>query len=239
MGGWIKLHRTISDNNFWKSEPFTRGQAWVDLLLLANHENGFFYLRDHKINVGRGQVGWSQLKLAKRWKWSRSKTKKFIKDLEKEQQVAQQVSHSMSIITIVNYEKYQEKEQLDVQQKDNRKTTERQQKDINKKNNKNDKNDKKEEEVEFNKFWESYHLTTNKPKTDKDAALKYWHKLNKTERQAAVMNIKKYYDSLDDKKYCKKARTYLSDKNFNDEFKVTIVPQRLELRKLDDLSKIE
>ena len=149
MIGWIKLHRQLCEHKLWTCEPFTRGQAWVDLLLLANHEDGFFYLRDHKIEVKRGQVGWSILKLSLRWGWSRSKTTKFVNDLEKEQQVIQQQSKSTSILTIINYEQYQEKEQQSIQQKDNRKTTERQQKDTNKndKNEENEKNDKKLEEV--------------------------------------------------------------------------------------------
>jgi len=130
MSGWIKLHRKILESQVWTSEPFSRGQAWVDLLLLANHEYGFFYLRDHKIEVQRGQVGWSHLRLSKRWKWSRTKVKRFIKDLENEQQVKQQQSHSTSVITILNYDEYQEKEQ----QKDNRNATGMQQKDTNKKN---------------------------------------------------------------------------------------------------------
>ena len=37
--------------------------------------------------------------------------------------------------------------------------------------------------------------------------------------QKAIDNIQPYWNSLRDKKYCKKARTYLADKNFNDEFK--------------------
>jgi len=125
MDGWIKLHRKVVENDLWLSEPFTRGQAWVDLILLANHKDGFFYLRDHKIEVKRGQVGWSQLKLSKRWGWSRNKVRKFLKDLEKGQQLEQQQSRSTTIITIKNYEKYQKKGQQLEQQKDNRKTTER------------------------------------------------------------------------------------------------------------------
>jgi len=141
--GWIKLHRKLTDNFLWQCEKFTRGQAWIDLLLLANHKKSFFYLRDHKINIDRGQVGYSQLKLSERWKWSRSKVKKFLKDLEKEQQIKQQITQSTTIITIIKYNDYQEKEQQDKQQKDNRKTTEEQQKDTNK-NDKKDNNDKNE-----------------------------------------------------------------------------------------------
>jgi DNA-binding MarR family transcriptional regulator len=144
MSGWIKLHRKLSENPLWTSEPFTRGQAWVDLILLANHEYGFFFLRDHKIEVQRGQVGYSQLKLAERWKWSRTKVKNFLNTLEKEQQVIQQQSHSTGLVTIVNYEEYQKKEQLDIQQEDNRKATEKQLEDTNKKN-----KEEKEEKEEY------------------------------------------------------------------------------------------
>jgi len=69
-------------------------------------------------------------------------------------------------------------------------------------------------------FWDSYHNATGLTKTDKEATIKYWDKLTDSEKQKAVANILPYFNSLRDKKYCKKARTYLSDKNFNDEFGV-------------------
>ena len=61
-GGWIKLHRSIQDNELWLSEPFTKAQAWIDLLLLADSENNGKYKRG---NVYRGKK-W----LAERWGWS-------------------------------------------------------------------------------------------------------------------------------------------------------------------------
>ena len=142
MDGWIKLHRKISENPIWTSEKFTRGQAWVDLILLANHDRGFFYCRDHKIEVDRGDVGWSALKLSTRWKWSRSKVVRFLNDLEKEQQIRQQKSKSYSIITIINYDQYQKNEHQGKQQKSISRASEKHQANTNK-NDKNDKNDKK------------------------------------------------------------------------------------------------
>lgn len=73
-------------------------------------------------------------------------------------------------------------------------------------------------EIEFSIFWDNFHSITGKPKTDKEAALGYWNKLKRDEKQKAVDKISDYYKSLSDSKYCKKARTYLDDKNFNDEF---------------------
>jgi uncharacterized phage protein (TIGR02220 family) len=145
MEGWIKLHRAILDNDLWKSEPFSRGQAWVDLLLLANHKESFFYKRGNKVIVKRGQVGRSSVELSDRWKWSRTKINKFLKDLEKEQQIITHKSSVTQLLTIVNYDVYQEKEQQTGQQKNNRKTAEVQQKDTYK-NEKKEKNDKEGEE---------------------------------------------------------------------------------------------
>jgi len=86
----------------------------------------------------RGQVGYSQKRLSERWRWSRTKTRKFLNDLEKEQQIKQLKSHSTTIIELINYKEYQSKEQLSGQQKNNRKTTGRQQEDTN--NNDNNEN---------------------------------------------------------------------------------------------------
>ena len=145
--GWIKLYRKLSLNEMWLSEPFTRGQAWVDLMMLANHKDGFIRVRGIKIPILRGQVGWSELKLSGRWKWSRSKVRRFIFELQNEQQIEQQIILKNSVLTILNYDYYQgeeqQKEQQNERQTNNKKTTEEQQKDTNK-NDKNEENDKKE-----------------------------------------------------------------------------------------------
>jgi len=79
--------------------------------------------------------------------------------------------------------------------------------------------------VDFELFWNSYHRITEKVKTDKEAAEKYWKKLTPTEKELAINNIQRYADSVSEKQYMKKARTYLSDKNFNDEFEKVIKPR--------------
>lgn len=74
----------------------------------------------------------------------------------------------------------------------------------------------------FSRFWETYHNLSGKPKTDRDATLKYWNKLNAVEQSMAIDNIPYYLKQVRDMygtlMYAKKARTYLADKNFNDEF---------------------
>ena len=72
--------------------------------------------------------------------------------------------------------------------------------------------------VAFKEFWERYHQITGKPKTDKHPTEKHWKRLTKASKQKAFDMISPYFCSLDDPKYCKKARTYLADRNFEDEF---------------------
>lgn len=141
MQGWVKFHRKLLDSDLWLSEPFTKGQAWVDLFSIANHKDGFIRVRGNKIDVKRGQVGWSQLKLSERWKWSRGKVRRFLNELETVQQIVQQKSRITTLINIVNYESYQSHDTTDgqqtVQQTDNKQYT-----------NKKDKNERMKEQKE-------------------------------------------------------------------------------------------
>ena len=106
--GWVRLHRQIEENRLWFSEPFTRAQAWIDLFLGANHKDGWFFIRGNKINIKRGQVGWSELTMSSRWMWSRKKVRSFLKMLESEQQITQQKDRYITtIVTILNYERFQ------------------------------------------------------------------------------------------------------------------------------------
>jgi len=154
MEGWITLHRKILDNSLWTCEPFSRGQAWVDLILLANHKNSFFYIRGIKVEVERGQFARSEATLAARWKWSRTKLRKFLNDLKKEQQIEKQANNVIQIITIVNYDLYQQKEPQPIQQKNRKKTAEEPQKDLYN----NDNNDNNEENLSQEIFLESKKL---------------------------------------------------------------------------------
>ena len=74
----------------------------------------------------------------------------------------------------------------------------------------------------FDEFWELYHNTTNLHKTDREATKKKWSRLNSKEKSLAsnkeILETYCFYTNI---KYRKKARTYLEDKNFNDEYENT------------------
>jgi hypothetical protein len=106
--GFLKLYRKITDNKYYFSEPFTKTQAWIDLLIMANVKDNIIYIRGNKITVKRGQICRSQETLAERWKWSRGKVKRYLSDLKNEHQIIQQNNAVCSIISIVNYDDYNE-----------------------------------------------------------------------------------------------------------------------------------
>lgn len=106
MAGWIKLYRKVMDEE-WLEEKFTRGQAWIDLLMLANFEKREFWVRGNQVVVERGQLGYSMVKLASRWGWGAERVKKFLNDLKKRGQIEYQTSSVTTLITILNYEEYQ------------------------------------------------------------------------------------------------------------------------------------
>ena len=152
--GFIVLYRQIEDNWLWLSEPFTKSQAWIDLLLMTNHKDGAFFLRGIKVEVKRGQLARGEENLSSRWKWSKGKVRKFLKLLESEQQIELHRSNKINIIEILNYDSYQKV----TNKPTNKKTTERlqtdQQKDPNNKenNDNNDNNVNKEESAFFLKL---------------------------------------------------------------------------------------
>jgi hypothetical protein len=80
--GWIKVWRKIADNPMWTAEPFTRGQAFIDLLLLAQGTDNEVEIDGKVVKFEAGTVYVSVLELSNRWKWSRGKVNRFLDGLQ-------------------------------------------------------------------------------------------------------------------------------------------------------------
>lgn len=159
LEGWLKLYRSIQNHWLWEDKPFSRGQAFIDLLLMANHKDNKILFNGELIEVKRGSRITSLRQLSEAWGWSTKKTKKFLELLEKDNMITVKSDNKKTLVTIENYgvyqevgntEETQEKHQgnsEETQRKNKRKT-----KEIQKKTNKNDKerykNDKERKEGE-------------------------------------------------------------------------------------------
>lgn len=110
--GFIKLDRQLMEHWLWENEPFSKGQAWIDLLFLATHKNEKFTSGNTLIDGKRGNVYRSKTWLANRWGWSRKKVTSFLDMLQKDGMVTvkgiRMGTVNGTVITIVNYGKFQD-----------------------------------------------------------------------------------------------------------------------------------
>jgi len=107
MEGWISMHRKITENEFYFCERFTKIQAFIDLLILANHKPSTFFVRYNEVALKRGELGYSIETLAIRWKWNKRTVKKYLNMLQKREMIHYRTSKITTIISIKNYEFYQ------------------------------------------------------------------------------------------------------------------------------------
>ena len=137
MSGFVKVYRNITNNTLWDDKPFSRGHAWIDLLLRVNHKPSKVLVDDTWIEIKPGETIWSIKDMANRWGWSRGKVARFVDGLQTEHMVNQKRTSKFTKITVVNWNKYQQ----NGHQTDIKRTSNGHQTDTNK-NVKNVKNDK-------------------------------------------------------------------------------------------------
>ncbi len=110
MSGWISLHRKIQDNWLWNDKPFSKGQAWIDILLLAGSEERQVFMNGEVIKLKDGSFITSELKLMDRWGWSKSKVRNFLNLLQSEGMITKESDKKKTTIFIEKYSDYQKAE---------------------------------------------------------------------------------------------------------------------------------
>ncbi len=106
--GWIKISRRIMEMDGYFGEKFSRPMCWIDLLLLAEWQTEkSFYIRGNKVVVKRGQIAISIDDLSKRWRISTHTVQRRLREFIDEERILINRSNIVNIITIVNYDKYQ------------------------------------------------------------------------------------------------------------------------------------
>lgn len=106
--GYIKLERKLFDSELWTAEPFTPGQAWVDLIAMANYADRDKFYRGTFQRVKRGQIVTSKLALAARWKWSDGRVRRYLATLEAAQMLRIDSGPNGVLLTVENYSLYQD-----------------------------------------------------------------------------------------------------------------------------------
>ncbi len=140
--GWIKLHRKLLDHPL-REDPETMW-VWIVMLLLATHDEIKMDWCGETIKLKPGQFITSRKSLSEKTGVEESKVYRILKRLKSEQQIEQRPSNLSTLITITNWDKHQNGEQLKEQQVNSNRTATEQRVNTNNK-------DKKEKNVENEK----------------------------------------------------------------------------------------
>jgi hypothetical protein len=109
MAGWISLHRKILENPVLnRSRTYSNFEAWIWLLLKANHKDNKFMLGADLVKVKKGSLITSQKKLCRQFRWGNSKLRSFLKVLQKDKMIELKTNTQSTWITICNYDTYQD-----------------------------------------------------------------------------------------------------------------------------------
>lgn len=143
MEGWIKLHRKTFENPIiMKDKDYLT--VWIYLLLHATHTEYDTIFKGKRITLQKGQLITGRKTISEKLDISESKVQRILKTFENEHQIEQLTNSQNRLISILNWELYQQTEQQDEQQVNNERTTSEQRVNTNKNDNnvKNIKNEK-------------------------------------------------------------------------------------------------
>lgn len=106
MSGWIKIYREITQH--WIFQDAEKFKWWIDMIFLASYEDNRVLVGNHLVSLKRGQFIASIAFLVKRWNTGKDKVINFLKLLQVDGMIDKVTDNNVSIITICNYESYQD-----------------------------------------------------------------------------------------------------------------------------------
>lgn len=107
MEGWIKIHRKMLENPIVCRDNETLS-IWIYLLLNATHKEIPALFKGKKIMLQKGQLITGILSISKKLKINKDKVQRTLKCFEIDKQIEQQTSNQNRLITILNWNEYQD-----------------------------------------------------------------------------------------------------------------------------------
>jgi hypothetical protein len=110
--GHINVARSIFDHAMFDDQPMTRREAWLWLIANAAWRPMQVLVRNGRAselqNLERGQLSFSRSFLKAKWQWtSEKKVRTFLERLEREHMIDLQTGQLQTVITICNYDVFQ------------------------------------------------------------------------------------------------------------------------------------
>lgn len=194
--GYILMPKQyFEDHLFNETEPMTKVEAFITLLIKVNYQETTCTLKGVQFICHRGESLYSSQKWSEIFRWSKSKTARFFKELAETEKVIELLPCEgvTTRLRIINYNQWTGC-RYEARQREKEKVDER-----------------------FEEFWALYHRITCTPKQNRGKAEREWRKMTPEQQELAIKGIRKYYLNLKNTEYCKQAGTYLADKSYINE----------------------
>lgn len=219
--GWVKLHRKFLDWEWFQDSKMVH--LFLHLLLIANHDEGKWKGK----TVARGQLITGLFSLSKRTGISYQSLRTCLERLKSTGEITSETTNKFRIITIVNYDSYQQDDKkstskLTYNLTNNQQTTNNQS--TTNKNNIRDKNYNTNDKILDNKipfinFWSIYPNKGDKVKTERS-----WNSLTREVQMTILEDLPKRIKgekwAKDDGRYIEMSTTYLNGERWSDDIKV-------------------
>ena len=111
MAGTVNISRELWDDTAFADDVFSEREAWVWMISEASWKPRTKRVGDYIVDLGRGQLAHSTRFMAETWKWTHSKARRYLERLEKLKLISRETGTGVSVVTICNYDIYQNKPQ--------------------------------------------------------------------------------------------------------------------------------
>ena len=192
MDGWLKLYRSILDSAVFQDAEVLK--VWIWLLCNVAFEQHDTICYGKVISLKPGQIATGRKKISQCTDLNENKVYRALTALKSLGNIEIKSTNKYSIITVVNWEKYQDengKRTANEQQTNSKTTAEEQQDNSKRTQHKNGKNGKKEKNIYicsfFQSVWDEYPKKLGKNKVTK-AAMEQLEKAGEAAVMGAVRN---------------------------------------------------
>lgn len=111
MRGHLKVYRSFFAHWLWSQERvYSQPEAFLDLLQLAAFAPTKRVVKGKLISLSLGELAASERFLELRWKWSRTKVRRFLEILKSDQMLDQRKDQGETVLILCNYKDFHDGE---------------------------------------------------------------------------------------------------------------------------------
>lgn len=107
MAQYALIHKAILSHPLFDGEPYSYREAWLWIILNVTRDKTEFRCGREVFPITRGAIGTRYRALAREWKWSVNKVRRYIAMLQDCSMIDTKTEHGFVMIRVCNFDKYQ------------------------------------------------------------------------------------------------------------------------------------